>query len=165
MRAALRNSSLLFAVFCAGAASGQPFFVDQTAAAGLGSAQVFAADTHGPGALLTDLDNDRYPEIYLIGWDTLNLTTTPLVINALYRNQPDPLTGGRKFVQEPVLNGSSVPNYFGEGAVAADYDNDGDQDIYLLLWTVPNVLMQNQWQQTGGPQLTFTAATTTRVLP
>lgn len=111
-------------------------------------------DGHGPGAVFADFNNDGYPDLYVIEETSTNL---------LYLNVPSGQE--RKFENVPdylidVPMGTVWPS---TGAVAGDYDNDGDLDLYVLNSNgglhsgiqvcakeevlTPNVLLQNMWME------------------
>jgi hypothetical protein len=127
------------------AALAQPF-VDVAADVGLGDYVSSSGDFHGPGAVFADLNDDGYPDLYLVrAWGQSN---------RLYVNVPGQ-KGGRVFEELPD-SGAGDPGD-ATGAIAGDYDNDGDLDLYVINFDQPNVLLQSQWAQTG--QLLFTDVT------
>ena len=127
-----------------------PFFTDVTEEAGVRFEHSFGdmdlsniVEGTGPGAVFFDYDNDDYPDIYL-----LNGTWTPEVndnrsrdlrgqlTNALYRNNRD-----GTFTDVTAAAGVGDQG-FGMGGSAADYDHDGDLDLYVLNYG-PNVFYRN----------------------
>jgi len=99
------------------------------------AAGLFASDRQlhsmgGSGAAVADVDGDGWPDLYLTG----SLGPDGSVANRLYMNN-----GDGSFVDRTTLWGlpSGVPAAPSEdtviavGATFADYDNDGDPDLFL----------------------------------
>ena len=84
----------------------------------------------GSGGLFFDYDNDGHLDIYLVNSGTLSGTSQPHRhpnhANVLYRN-----TGDGTFVDATAEAGLQHNYGYGMGCLAADYDNDGDADLYL----------------------------------
>lgn len=78
----------------------------------------------GAGGAMFDYDNDSDMDIYLIqGGRILGDNTN--FRNRLYRND-----GAGRFTDVSTGSGADVTGY-GMGCAAADYDNDGDVDLYV----------------------------------
>ena len=110
-----------------------PLFEDVTQQAGLhwqhrsgGSEKWHILEAKGGGAAFLDYDGDGHLDIYLVNGSTLERTghVSPLD-NALYRN-----TGGGRFADVTATAGANDTSW-GMGCVAADYDNDGNADLYI----------------------------------
>jgi len=83
-------------------------------------------ETDGSGVAFFDYDGDGLLDLYLVNSGDL-LKGRGAHLNALYRNSGD------RFIDHTTTAG--VPGReFGMGVVTADYDNDGDADIYLTNW-------------------------------
>lgn len=97
----------------------------------------YIVETVTAGLALFDYDNDGDVDIYFLNGAPLRGSKTePEPRNALYRND-----GDWKFTE--VTKQANVGDTgFGLGVAVADYDNDGDQDIYLNNYG-PNVLYRN----------------------
>ena len=116
-----------------GALGGEIEFVDASAALGIdfvhhnGASQAKRLpETYGSGGAFFDYDGDGDLDLYLIDGGDL-VKGRGHHINRLYRND------GERFTDVTLAAG--VPGRaFGMGAVAADYDNDGDADLYLTNW-------------------------------
>ena len=122
-----------------------PLFADVTEQAGLhwqhrsgGPEKWHILEAKGGGAAFLDYDGDGYLDIYLVNGATLEgLNEDPPRRNALYRN-----LGNGTFTD--VTTAAAVGDAgWGMGAVAADYDNDGDTDLYVTNYG-PNRLYQNE---------------------
>jgi len=108
-------------------------FRDVAAEAGVGflhesgaTAEKFLPETMGGGVVLFDYDNDGWPDILLVnGGSFLDPEAAAGAGHRLYRNNGD-LT----FTDATTTAGIAVSGY-GMGACAADYDNDGWQDLYV----------------------------------
>ena len=95
------------------------------------SEQKYLPETMGSGCLFFDYDNDGFLDIYLVNSGTscanINESRTQLnEINRLYRNN-----GNGTFSDVTLKVGMDKNSGFGMGCISADYDNDGDQDVYL----------------------------------
>ena len=112
-------------------------FTDQTQQAGIhfkhtngASEEKYLPETMGSGGLFFDYNNDGHLDIYLVNSGTLGPTSEPHRhpddMNILYRN-----TGDGRFVDATVEAGLQQNHGYGMGCLAADYDNDGDTDLYL----------------------------------
>ena len=112
-------------------------FTDQTQAAGIhfkhtngASKQKYLPETMGAGGLFFDYDNDGHLDIYLVNSGILNRDAqSPRHVNhsdLLYRNN-----GDETFVDATAEAGLQQNQGYGMGCLAADYDNDGDADLYL----------------------------------
>ncbi|MGD1917002.1 MAG: FG-GAP-like repeat-containing protein [Phycisphaerales bacterium] len=132
---------LLLAV--ASTAVAQGGFEDITGAVGLSGYRASMGDDHGPGGVFADLDNDGYPDLYLLR----ALVLAPPGTNQLFLNRPGS-DGGRVFVEIPEAAGADNSGP-ATGAIAADYDNDGDLDLYVTNFDGPNVLYRNTLIETG----------------
>lgn len=126
----LRTTTLALAGYCSAVCSAQVALVDVTVSKGLGAIDSVPGDGHAPGAVFTDLDNDGYPDLYMMGGR--NWVQGVPLRNRLYLNVPA-TGGGRRFQEQASALGAGDR---GEhiGAIAADYDNDGDRDLYVLNW-------------------------------
>ncbi len=111
-----------------------PIFEDITARAGINwrqfngeSADRFLIETSCGGVAFLDFDNDGWLDIYLVngGETPRGKSPTPLR-NALYRN-----LGNGRFEEVAEKAGVAKIAFFGMGAAAADYDNDGFTDLYV----------------------------------
>ncbi len=119
-------------------------FVDVTQSAGLvfayhnGSAgQRFMIEKMGAGLACFDADNDGWLDIFFPNGTALPVTaTTASPSDSLFRNLHT-----RQFADVTRAAGCS-DSQFGLGAVAADYDNDGFQDLYISNFG-PNRLLHN----------------------
>lgn len=146
---ALLLTVLLLACAGQGAAPGV-VYTDITQSAGIGFRHSYG-DRHldnivegtGSGACFLDVDNDGLQDIYFVTgvWtrgvsDNQGRDLRGKASGRLYRNQ-----GGGTFedVTERAGVGSTV---YGTGCSAADFDNDGDVDLYLLNYG-PNLLYRN----------------------
>ncbi|MCG9128106.1 CRTAC1 family protein [Candidatus Poribacteria bacterium] len=113
-------------------------YSDQTDTAGIDfkhmngmSKEKFLPETMGSGCLFFDYDNDGFLDIYLVNSGTSCANNnTPRInlneLNRLYRNN-----GNGTFSDVTLKSGMDKNLGFGMGCISADYDNDGDQDIYL----------------------------------
>ena len=137
---------------------------DVTVAKGLGNYNAVPGDGHAPGAVFNDLNNDGYPDLYLVG--ARDYGADVYLPNRLFLNMNNGV-GGRTFVE--VSNAAGADNAGAHnGAISADYDNDGDQDLYVINWydnddpnySMPldkNRLYRNNLNETGS--LSFTDVT------
>jgi len=126
--------------------AGEPAFqfADVTAVAGIdwvhvtgASGRKYLVETMGSGAVFFDYDSDLDPDLYLANGGALPGYTPAAPLNgALYRND-----GSGHFTQVTVGSGLEQQGY-GMGAVAADYDDDGDPDLYLTHYG-PDQLYRN----------------------
>ena len=113
-------------------------FTEQTEAAGIRfkhingeSEQKYLPETMGAGCLFFDYDNDGFLDIYLVnsGESCENASqprTQPDEMNVLYRNN-----GDGTFSDVTKQAGFQKNHGYGMGCLSADYDNDGDADLYL----------------------------------
>lgn len=112
--------------------------------AGIGSEIYDSSPAHGLGAIWIDYDNDGFPDLFVPNGANLP--------SHLYHNE-----GNGTFSNQDALLPSGM---LGEltGAMFADYDNDGDQDIYITVANITpeepdggaNILLQNQWVENGN---------------
>ncbi len=112
-------------------ASASVKFVDVTEAAGIrfrhttgASGERYMPETMGAGCAFFDYDSDGNLDILLVNgrnWNAPDATQTA----HLYRN-----LGNGQFADVTKAANLNVPMY-GMGVVIADYDNDGDADIYF----------------------------------
>ena len=112
-------------------------FTDQTQAAGIhfkhtngASKQKYLPETMGAGGLFFDYNNDGHLDIYLVNSGTLSSDTQSTRpanhSDFLYHNN-----GDGTFTDATVAAGLQQNHGYGMGCLAADYDNDGDADLYL----------------------------------
>ncbi|MCZ6793704.1 MAG: CRTAC1 family protein [Planctomycetota bacterium] len=119
-------------------------FEERAASAGLDfahfngrSGEFFYVESMGGGVCLFDHDGDGWLDIYLVNGAALpGSSTGGGATNALYRNRTD-----GTFQDVTAGTGVGDPSY-STGACAADYDNDGDVDLYVLNFG-PDVLYRN----------------------
>ncbi|GIW96668.1 MAG: RNA-binding protein [Pirellulaceae bacterium] len=120
------------------------WFVDATREAGIdfvhthgGSGKRYLVETICAGLALFDYDGDGLIDIYFLNGAPLDQQEiAPPPRNALYRNM-----GGFRFIDVTEEAGVGDSGY-GLGVATADYDNDGDQDIYVNNFG-PNVFYRN----------------------
>ncbi len=121
-----------------------PVFADVTAAAGIrfrhnngAFGKKFLPETLGSGCAFLDFDSDGWQDVLLINSKDWPGRTASPSHPALYRNNRN-----GTFTDVTKQAGLAVELY-GFGVAAADYDNDGDTDIYITALG-PNRLFQNQ---------------------
>jgi enediyne biosynthesis protein E4 len=116
------------------AASAAPIFEDIRQLAGIewehfsgASEDRFLIETMGSGVAFTDYDNDGFLDIFFVnGGETRRGKSSQPVRNALYRN----LRNGH-FEDVTERAGVGQIPFYGTGVAAADYDNDGFQDLFI----------------------------------
>ena len=121
------------------------FFHDVTDDAGLdfvhvngSSPRKYLPEIMGAGGAVLDYDGDGWMDLYLVqsGFLPGSETEVDAVGNRLFRN-----LGDGTFEDVTEYSGTGNTGY-GMGGAAADYDNDGDPDIYLVNFG-PDVLYRN----------------------
>ena len=107
-------------------------FVDVTAAAGLtfthtngAFGRKYLPETMGSGGAFLDYDNDGHLDVFLVNSTRWPSRSERRGLSALYRNK-----GDGTFSDRTSRAGLAVEMY-GMGVTAADYDNDGWQDLYV----------------------------------
>jgi len=127
------------------AAISPPLFTD--AAADWGVTFTYEADAKGafripeemgPGAAFFDYDDDGDMDLYLVQGGVLQGDCSAFR-NRLYSND-----GQGHFTDVSGGSGADIPGY-GMGVAAADYDNDGDVDLYVTR-VGTSVLLRNEGQ-------------------
>ena len=84
---------------------------------------------HGNGVVVADVDSDGLLDIYLV---------SQMGPNGLYRNR-----GGGRFEEITERAGVAVTEPIGATASFADFDNDGDPDLYVTNVRSDNRLFEN----------------------
>ena len=101
----------------------------------------YIVEAKGGSLAAFDYDNDGDLDLYIVNGSTLEgfpPETAPR--NALYQN-----AGDATFQDVAAATGVDDARW-GMGAVAADYDNDGDPDLYVTnYWCQP--LLSERWQR------------------
>lgn len=139
--------ALFLAIGVCQAQTGRPCTIrltDVTASTGIdfrhtdgGTGQRYIVESVVAGLALFDYDNDSLLDIYFLNGATKSRNEDPAPPkNALYRNNGD---GTFTDVTEVAAVGDTG---YGLGVTAGDYDNDGDQDLYLNNFG-SNVLLRN----------------------
>ncbi|HFB99073.1 MAG TPA: VCBS repeat-containing protein, partial [Bryobacterales bacterium] len=127
-----------------------PVFTDVTREAGIDFKHSYGdfdlsniVEGTGSGACFFDYDNDGYHDLYLVNgaWtrgvsDNRGRRLRGKLWNHLYRNN-----GDGTFTDVTEASGAGDQT-FSSGCSAADYDNDGDVDLYVLNYG-PNKLYRN----------------------
>ena len=128
--------SLAVVAACADAVSGAPAFSDVTTGAGVGFLHHESTNQtlpFGAGVVVLDFNDDGLHDIYV---------PDSAGANVLYRNN-----GNGTFTDVASAAGVADPLGNGNGGCAADYDNDGDQDLFLTNYG-PSRLYRNSGDQT-----------------
>ena len=101
------------------------------------SAEKYLAETMGSGGLFFDYDNDGWIDVFLVdGGSLADRQAAGRARHRLYRNR-------RNGTFEDVTTRAHISHgAYGMGACAADYDNDGFDDLYITNLG-PNVLYHN----------------------
>ncbi|MDH3734731.1 MAG: VCBS repeat-containing protein, partial [Gemmatimonadota bacterium] len=116
---------------------GEGFASVDPATAGVGFVNRFGQESllandilaNGSGVALGDFDGDGFTDLYLTGVESAN---------ALYRN-----TGGWRFEDVTTWAGVGLEGSVSRGAAWADFDGDGDVDLFVTRHSEPNVLFRN----------------------
>ncbi|HVS60977.1 MAG TPA: FG-GAP-like repeat-containing protein [Gemmatimonadaceae bacterium] len=116
-------------------------FVDEADRYGLGQVSL---DYVGWGTSFIDYDNDGRPDLFVVNGSTLQFpedsTRCVPMRSQLFWNR-GPADG---FFDVSAVSGSYFRNaYVGRGAAFADYDNDGDIDVFVVNNGGPGILLRN----------------------
>ena len=122
-----------------------PSFTDVTQQAGIvfqhdagSSGHYYYPEVMGAGCAVFDADGDGLLDIYFVNGNRLPPDPpSPAITNKLYKNQGD---GTFSDITEHSGAGDTA---YGQGCCAADYDGDGDQDLFVTNYG-PNVFYRNQ---------------------
>ncbi len=152
---ALLLAALSCAASCGDREQGPVLFVDATEEAGLRfvhcngkSEDLFLIESIPAGAIFFDPDLDGDPDLYLLnGAYVAAPPPDPAPLDALYRND-----GRGRFSAATEGTGLGDPR-FSIGVSGADYDNDGDPDLYVTNFEDQNALYRND----GGLRFTDVA--------
>ena len=146
------SALLLAAAWPATADTAWPTFTDISDAAGIAFKHSVGdldlsniVESTGPGGCVLDYDNDGLPDLYFVNgrWhtdvsDNRGRSLKGKLQNALYRNN-----GDGTFTDVTAKAGVGGPeDAYGMAASAADYDNDGDLDLYVCNYG-KNILYRN----------------------
>ncbi len=93
--------------------------------------------TMGSGLAWLDFDQDGWWDLYVVQSGPFPPDGSEASANRLYRN-----LDGERFVDVTEISRSGDSTY-GQGVVAADYDGDGDVDLYLTNYG-PDTLLTNR---------------------
>jgi hypothetical protein len=97
----------------------------------------YLLETTGCGVALIDYDNDGRLDIFLVNGTTLEgFPKGKAPTSHLYRNR-----GDGTFEDVTAKAGVALTGW-GQGAIAGDYDNDGDDDLFVTFYG-PNHLLRN----------------------
>jgi len=121
-------------------------FTDITAEAGFGGfvhrtgayGRLLLPETMGAGVTIFDYDGDADQDVLLVGgalWPSRDTLDVPAL--RLYQND-----GAARFTDITKAAGLAELRAYGSGVAAADYDNDGDADLYLTALH-QNLLLRN----------------------
>jgi cytochrome c-type biogenesis protein CcmH/NrfG len=104
------------------------------------SSGIIAPDGKGLGVLVSDLDGDGWPDIYVANDGTANF---------LFRNTGATTSGGLHFVDEGLTSGAAVSHdglaQASMGIAAGDFNGDGRPDLYVTnFYTECSALYLNQ---------------------
>ena len=112
-------------------------FTNVAARAGLDALNVFGGkesnkyllETTGCGVALFDYNNDGWLDVFLVNGSVLEgFPKGKEPINHLYRNQ-----GDGTFV-DVTYQAGLVQSGWGQGVCVGDYDNDGNEDLFVSYW-------------------------------
>lgn len=104
-----------------------------------GQVKNYIVEAKGGGGAFFDYDSDGWLDIYLVNGSRLKGYSDSAPTNALYRN-----LGDGTFENRTRSAGVGDAGW-GMGCAAADYDQDGDLDLYVTNYG-PNVLYRNEGQ-------------------
>ena len=146
-RLGLQIISAMAGVLYSLAVTAQVQFTDVANQAGIAGDTYESRTTHGLGVNWIDYDNDGWPDLFAVnGWNSDG--------EHLFRNE-----GNGTFSDQDALL-PVLPNLEMMGSVFADYDNDGDSDIYIFTDNnsgpigpsagPANVLLKNMWVENGN---------------
>ncbi len=137
--------------------AGAAVFQDVTDRSGLdfthvhgGTGRKYLPEIMGSGGAALDYDNDGWIDLYLVQSGSLpgaaepgepGPSAPPKAHNRLFRNRGVGTYGEIRFEDVTARSGAGVGGY-GMGAVAADYDRDGDVDLYAINLG-PDALLRN----------------------
>jgi len=127
-----------------------PVFTDVTRQAGIQFVHSYGdlemdniVESTGTGACMFDYDNDGFLDIYLVNgaWTAGVSDNRARHLRGELRNQLYHNNGDGSFTDVTDESGTGDTT-FGTGCSAADYDNDGDVDLYVLNYST-NALYRN----------------------
>ncbi len=96
----------------------------------------------GAGMILFDYDNDDDLDIFFVNGNYIRgRKPDPKISDVLYRNDTPP--GGKWRFTDVTEEAGVADSAYGQGGEAADFDNDGDQDLYVTNLG-PNVYFRNE---------------------
>ena len=109
-------------------------FTDVTSQAGIhfkhssaATGRKYLVETMGSGCAFLDYNNDGRMDIYMVNGAPLpGFSSTQKISNALYRNN-----GDGTFTDVTAAAHVDGEGIYGMGVAVGDYDNDGNEDIYL----------------------------------
>ncbi len=144
MRTNLPCLVLVLALWPLSALQAAPRYTEVTREAGLdfvhhngAGGRKYVIETVGPGCAFFDYDGDGHLDIYLVdGAETPGTVLPGKPMHRLYHNQ-----GNGHFADVTAATGAGNTGY-GMGCAAADYDNDGDQDLFVSNFG-PDALYRN----------------------
>jgi enediyne biosynthesis protein E4 len=133
----------------------EPLFVETAASSGLNfvhengaTGKYYMPEVMGSGAALFDYDNDGDLDAYLVQWgrlDDIGTTSTGTASTSrLFRNDLVVGADGKRtlrFTDVTTQAGVGRERY-GMGTAVADYDNDGDLDLFVTAYG-PDTLYRN----------------------
>jgi enediyne biosynthesis protein E4 len=89
----------------------------------------YLLETTGCGAAVLDYDGDGWLDIFLVNGSTLEgFPGGAEPTNHLYRNK------GNGTFEDVTVRARLAQSGWGQGACAGDYDNDGDDDLFVTYW-------------------------------
>jgi hypothetical protein len=92
------------------------------------NAKRYILETTGTGAAFFDYDSDGDLDLFLVNGSRLDATEAQSLSNALYRND------GLGHFEEITDRAGLTATGWGQGAAAADFDDDGDPDLLVTYY-------------------------------